>query len=232
MSVFLFLTMISFVRAAWIAALLIIALVSRWTRRKAIWTVMLLLVVFALTVPTVREEILPSGSTEFSNPEILSHVTTGRTTLWGELWERGIDALPSGQGWGYVWSLTPEQLFGIEGVFTTGGNPFVYVHNDFLYLFVELGIAGIALLVLFWVQLAWNIVRLSRSSDESVRYDVRVLVPIVIVMFFVQLVDNGFAIRFVGERFFAAAGLIFGLVALSRSGSRQGTDVGSEVALT
>ena len=39
----------------------------------------------------------------------------------------------------------------------------------------------------------------------------------IVVMFFVQLFDNGFAIRFVAERFFIAAGLVFGLHYLRQS---------------
>jgi O-antigen ligase len=233
MAVFLFLTLISFVRVAWIASLLVIVLVSRWTRRKAFWTVLTLLLVLGLTIPTVREEILPGGSTEFSNPDILSYVTTGRSALWGELWERGSAAAPGGQGWGYMWSLTSEELFDVEGVFTSEDNPFIYVHNDFLYLFVELGIAGVALLLLFWLQLVWNVVRLSRKGDEPARYGVRVLVPIVIVMFFVQLFDNGFALKFVAERFFAAAGLILGLASLpSRRLSIDGEELEPAIAST
>jgi hypothetical protein len=37
------------------------------------------------------------------------------------------------------------------------------------------------------------------------------LLPIIIVMFFVQLFDNGFAIVAVATRFFIAAGIVFGL---------------------
>jgi O-antigen ligase len=110
-----------------------------------------------------------------------------------------------------MWSLTPNDIFGIEGVFVTQENQFIFAHNDFLYLFVELGILGVGLLVVFWLHLFRSIRRLSRSPDALTRYRVRVLIPIIVVMLLVQLFDNGFAIRFVAERFFIAAGLVFGM---------------------
>jgi hypothetical protein len=68
----------------------------------------------------------------------------------------------------------------------------------------------------FWLFLIRRIRLLSRSNVEQVRYDVRVLVPVTVVMFLVQLFDNGFAIRFVAERFFIVAGLVFGLASLQQ----------------
>ncbi len=109
-----------------------------------------------------------------------------------------------------------RDLFGVEGVFTSGQNPGIFPHNDFLYLFVELGILGSALLLVYWIHLFHTTRLLSRSRSESIRYDVRLLVPVIVTMLFVQLFDNGFAIRFVAERFFIAAGLVFGLYYLVR----------------
>ena len=82
---------------------------------------------------------------------------------------------------------------------------------------MEFGILGFGLLVAFWLHLLRKIRLLSRSPGEQARYDVRVLVPVIIVMLLVQLFDNGFAIRFVAERFFIAAGLVFGLQYLRQS---------------
>jgi O-antigen ligase len=110
-----------------------------------------------------------------------------------------------------MWSLTPTDIFGFENVFVTQENAFIFAHNDFIFLFVELGIIGLGLLIAFWLHLFRKIRALSRSHSESTRYRVRVVIPIIVVMFFVQLFDNGFAIRFVAERFFIAAGLVFGM---------------------
>lgn len=211
MVAFLCLTAIGFGRAAWIAALWVFALVSKWTGRKSFWFVAAVSVVIALTVPVVAQRILPGGTADVANPAALAQVTTGRSVLWGELWKRATDALPFGHGWGYVESLNSFDIFGSARGFSSGRSSFVFPHNDFLYLFLQLGIVGAALLVAFWLSLLHKIRFLARSRIESVRYGVRVLVPVIIVMFVVQLFDNGFAIQFVAEKFFLAAGLIFGL---------------------
>ena len=124
--------------------------------------------------------------------------------------------MPFGHGWGYTWSLTSTELFGFEGQFGAEGNGYVFPHNDFLFLYLEFGILGLGLLIVFWLFLIRKIRLLSRSNDKQVRYDVRVLVPVTVVMFLVQLFDNGFAIRFVAERFFIVAGLVFGLASLQQ----------------
>ena len=213
--VFSLLTVMGLSRAAWMAALMIFALVSFWTGRRAFWVICCLLLVLALTVPVVGEQIV-SGRSANTGSETITEVTTGRNLLWQDLWARGVDALPFGKGWGYIWSLTPTDIFGFENVFVTQENAFIFAHNDFLYLFVELGSIGLGLLLVFWLQLFRRIRTLSRSVDEATRYRVRVLVPIIVVMFIVELFDNGFAIRFVAERFFVAAGLVFGLHYMGR----------------
>jgi O-Antigen ligase len=207
---FFCLTAIGFGRATWIAALWIVGLVSKWTGRKWFWAASALFLVVVLTVPVVAERITSSKATGADSQVTLTQLTTGRSVLWEDLWKRGTDALPFGQGWGYTWSLSPTDVFGFK-TFVVGTNPFVYPHDDFLYLFVELGVMGFGLLLVFWLHLLRTIRSLSRSRIVWASYSVRVLVPVIIVMFVVQLFDNGFAIRFVAERFFMAAGLVFGL---------------------
>jgi O-antigen ligase len=222
---FLCLTAIGFSRAAWIATFWVFALVSRWTRRKTFWLVASLFLVIVFTVPLVAERIGSVSEADIGTPATLSQVTSGRSELWADLWDRGVEAFPMGQGWGYMWSLTSMEIFGTQ-TFTTGGNFFIYPHNDFLYLFVELGIVGFGLLVIFWLSLFQRVRRLTRSPREPIRYSVMVLVPVLIVMLVVQLVDNGFAIGFVAYRFFAAAGLVFGLY----YSARESAGVGAHMA--
>jgi O-antigen ligase len=217
---FLCLASIGFSRAAWIATLWVFALVSRWTRRKTFWLVASSFLVIVFTVPLVAERIVSVSETDIGTPATLSQVTSGRSELWADLWDRGVEAFPMGQGWGYIWSLTPMDIFGVETFVTRV--PFVYPHNDFLFLFVELGIMGFGLLVAFWLNLFQKVRRLSRSQREPIRYSVRVLVPVIIVMFVVQMFDNGFAISFVADKFFAAAGLVFGLYNSTRESGGVG----------
>jgi O-antigen ligase len=186
------------------------------------WFVASLFLVIVFTVPLVAERIVSVPGADVGTPATLNQVTTGRSKLWANLWDRGVEALPMGQGWGYVWSLTPRDIFGVEGVFNAGGNPFVYPHNDFLFLFVELGIVGFGLLALFWLGLFQKVRHLTHSPRQPIRYSVMVLVPVLIVMLVVQMFDNGFAIDFVAYRFFAAAGLVFGLHYSTREGARVG----------
>jgi O-antigen ligase len=209
---FLSATVLGWARIMWIAALVFFALVSKWTGRKAFWIASSLILVLALTVPLVGERILPGGTADITDTETIDRITTGRSVLWEDLWRRGAEALPWGNGWGYMWSLTPIELFGFEGAFTAGGNPFVYPHNDFLFVFLELGILGLGLLIGFWIQLLRRIRLVLRAHDEAACFGVRVLVPILVVGLLVQLFDNGFAIRPVAERFFLAAGLALGLI--------------------
>jgi O-Antigen ligase len=211
MIVFLGLTIVSYNRAAFITALLSFALVSLWTGRKSIWIVASLVVALGLTIPAVGEAIAPGGSIDITNQQTLEQVTSGRSVLWEDLWRRGTEAFPWGNGWGYIWSLTPVDIFGFEGAFTTGDNPFVYPHNDFLFLFVELGVIGLGFLLVFWFQLLRRFRVLSRAPDGLVRYDARILAPILVLMFFLQVFANGLSLRFVAERFFIAAGLICGM---------------------
>ena len=207
---FLCLTAIAFGRAAWVAVLLVFALVSIWTHRKSFWIATSLVLVIVLTIPVVRERILPSGTADMTSQAQLDRITTGRSELWEKLWTRGVEAWPFGQGWGYVESLTPIDLFGFD-TFVTDKNEFIYAHDDFLYLFVQLGILGFGLLVVYWMNLLVKVRHLSRSASESVRYSVRVLVPVLIVEFIMQLFANGFAVQFVAEKAFMASGLVFGL---------------------
>ena len=211
MVMFFCLTVIGFGRATWVAALSIFALVSAWTGKKSFWVVSALVLVLVLTVPVVGERVLPGSSAGGVSGVTVARVTTGRSELWEVLLDRGADASAFGHGWGYTWSLTSTEIFGFEGAFGAEGNGFIYPHNDFLFLFLELGILGFGLLVVFWLDLLRRIRILSRSPSEWMRYEVRVLVPVIVVMFFVQLFDNGFAIRFVAGRFFIAAGLVCGL---------------------
>ena len=224
---FLCLTFVGFSRAAWVATLCVFARVSRWTRNKMFWLVASLFLVIAFTVPLVAERIVSASGPDVGTPATLDQLTTGRSQLWADLWDRGVEALPMGQGWGYMWSLTANDIFGFE-TFVSGGNFFMYAHNDFLFLFVELGIVGFALLALFWLSLAQKVRRLTRNPREPIRYSVMILVPILIVMLMVQMFDNGFAIGFLAFRFFTAAGLVFGLYYSARESVRFG--VGAQMA--
>jgi hypothetical protein len=80
---------------------------------------------------------------------------------------------------------------------------------------VQLGVVGLGLFIVLWLHLVYAIRSVSRGLDPFIRYDVRILVPIVVSAFPAFLFANPLSIRFVSERFFIAAGLILGLHYLS-----------------
>ena len=213
------LMLIGYGRAGWIAALIIAALVSLWTRRKLFWVAAAVVIVIGLTIPVFRERVLPTEGTGLSGNAALAKLTTGRWPLWVFLWDHSVNALPEGHGFGYEWSLTSAQVFHAQNQFGAGKLGFngIFAHNDFLYLFSELGIFGAGLLLLQWGYLFVVTRRLSRRGlYDYAGYGARVLTPILIVMLCVQLFDNGFTIRVVAEHFYLLAGAICGLWEWSR----------------
>jgi hypothetical protein len=223
---FAILTGVAFVRTAWLAALITVIMVARLVRKQRYWLIVPLALVLAMMIPVARERVLPGAGegieSAFSDSQ---RITTGRWGLWSILWsEEMAPAMPWGNGYGHTFSLSPERLFGFEtfqGPQST--SPFVYPHNDFIFWGIELGILGIAALVIFWVRLLQALRWMSRAgplhSDVANAY---ALVGIIVTMFLVQIVDNSFAVRIVGESSFLAAGFIFGLKArIGGKGNRR-----------
>lgn len=169
-------------RTGWIAAMVIVAMASMWTRRKAVWVVVPLVALTVLTVPVFRERVLSSVDTGGGfGAEALSKLSTGRWPLWVYLWDRGSDALPAGNGFGFEWSLSSEEVFGFAGDFESESSVFIFPHDDFIYLFVELGIVGAVLLLIQWVQVLRATRYLSGRGRESfAQYGARVLTPVIV----------------------------------------------------
>jgi hypothetical protein len=75
--------------------------------------------------------------------------------------------------------------------------------------------------MLFWLQLFRRITAVLRAPNESARFGVRALLPVLVVGFLVQLFDNGFVIRPVAERVFLVAGLVLGLAFVAKRTGRD-----------
>jgi hypothetical protein len=197
----------SLVRGAWVAALLVISFSAGHLRKRAYWLIIPLAVMLVLTIPLARERVVPSESAS-------ADITTGRWQLWSIVWtEEVAPALPWGNGFGHAWSLEPEDLFGFatfrfENQRESG---FLYLHNDFLFWLVEFGFLGLILFLLYWKHVLGVTRRLLRNHDPSVRAAAFLFTGTIITMLVVQLVENGFAFRFMAERFFVATGFLFGL---------------------
>ena len=205
--VFSVLASIGFGRAAWIAGLLVFALVSM-DGQEGLLGRLLLLLVLVLTVPIVGERVLPEVLPTSRTCNACSGDDWSFGALGGAVEERS--RCPAVWEW-LGFHLVPYlgQIFGFGGQFGLG-NPTLLPTQR-----LPVPLCGA------WNPGSWTTGRSfgsifsARSGVCHVvatsRYDVRVLLPVIMVMFLVQLFDNGFAIRFVAERFFISAGLVFGM---------------------
>lgn len=202
------LVIFSFTRGAWLVALVLVTILPIRRGRRGYWLVLPVIALIATGVPLIEERLLSDLSGGLQQSLESGDLGTGRWGLWRELMPRVLEGFPIGHGFGYVWSLTPESLFGSSS-FTSETNPFVYVHNDFLYWALELGLIGLALIVVFWTRLLAALRRVARLTGGM---DHTALVGgIILTMFVASMVDNGLFIRPVAERFFVVAGVVLAL---------------------
>lgn len=212
----------SFARGAWLVALVLTALLPLKTGKALLWLLVPIVVVGALSIPGVEERLTSDIQGGIRQSFESGDFATGRWGLWQELWDRSLQAFPGGQGFGYIWDLSPTSLFGSSS-FTSEDNPFVYAHNDFLYWMVELGVIGLAAMVFFWGRLA-IIVRKLRRTDRADRLGRAFVGGIVLTMFVASMADNGLFIRSLAERFFIVAGAAWAAVAMLRQGDEDALD--------
>jgi O-antigen ligase len=217
----LFLTVVSRVRAVWIAVAITLALLAFRSGKRGYLIILVAAIVLALLTPTARQEVSRSESGDIIAELRSGDITTGRWTLWTQLWGQAQVALPWGNGFGHVWSLSSQDLFGAPGEFQSDESGVVPPHNDFLYLLVEFGVPGLLLLLFFWVKLFRAQVAVANSRDPSRRRSGWLLLGMLVTGLMVALIDDLFAVRPLAERFFPVAGFIFGLAELERA-QREG----------
>ena len=107
-----------------------------------------------------------------SSDVTLARVTTGRSELWGSYWNgEPMHAFRPRLGLHVVSDFDRDIRFrGCNSARREAASSIP--HNDFLFLFMELGILGFGLLVVFWLDLLRRIRLLSRSRSEWIRYEV------------------------------------------------------------
>jgi tetratricopeptide (TPR) repeat protein len=93
------------------------------------------------------------------NPTVVGQ--DGRLVIWREAWRMALDAPWLGIGLGTYWLAWPPYRHPQDG---SGG---FYVHNDYLQLWIEIGIPGLALLIAAYVAVLILFVRLQRSSHVT-----------------------------------------------------------------
>ena len=208
----------SFGRAVWIAAAATsVLLVLLDKKRVCAVAIVTLLVAVSLWIPTARQEIASSETGDIAAALRTGQIATGRWELWTELWVRAEQAFPWGNGFGFTWSLSSEELFGAQGLFGGPDAGVIFPHSDFVFLLVEFGIVGLLLMLMFWAGLLRANFRAASSLHPEVRVVGRSLIGIVMTGLLVALVDNLFAIRPFAERFFPIAGMVFALGLIERT---------------
>jgi O-antigen ligase len=195
------------VRGAWLSALVAVLFVALWARKSRYLLLVLLALVVVLAVPVARDRVVPNAEQAQGGG-----FTTGRMELWTRLWNEEIEpALPWGNGFGHTFGLTSQDVFG-EGSTSFGtseDSTFVYPHNDFIFLMVELGLLGLSLVVLFWGQLVSAFRSASRGMSANQPY-VQILGGVLITAFVVQFVGSLLLFTALAAPFFVAAGFVFG----------------------
>jgi O-antigen ligase len=195
------------VRGAWLSALVAILFVSVWARKSRYLLLAILALIVMLAVPVARDRVVPNEEQAAGGG-----FTTGRLDLWTHLWNNEIEpTLPWGNGFGHTFTVSSEDAFG-EGstsFATSEGSTFVYPHNDFIFLMVELGLVGLVLVVLFWSQLLIAFRSVSRTASEN-KPHVQILGGVLITAFVVQFVGSLLLFTLLATPFFVAAGFVFG----------------------
>ena len=218
--VLLSLTILSVIRAAWVAAAITVTVIAVRSGRRGYAFILLSVIVLTLLVPTVRQEVSRSESGDIVEQLRTGGITTGRWSLWTGLWHQAETALPWGNGFGHIWSLSSEDLFGVPGQFGSQESGFVPPHSDFMYLFVEFGIPGVVLLAFFWLRLFRARNLLTRSAEPQSRQSAWLLLGMLVTGLMVALVNDLLLVRPFAERFFPVAGFVFGLSLVERKRSR------------
>jgi len=204
LSFFSLLVTFAYGRGAWLVAFVLVTMIPFHTGKKMYWLLLPLLGMIAFTIPVIQERLLSDITGGLQRSLESGDLGTGRWGLWQELWDRGLAAFPQGHGFGYVWELSPTALFA-HSSFTTEGNPFVYAHNDFLYWAVELGLAGLAAMLVFWARIV-GVVRRITVRARTIEPGAGFVGGVILTMFVASMVDNGLFISAVGQRFFIVAG--------------------------
>lgn len=202
---------LTYVRGALLGCLILTAITLGSAGRRRYLVGVLAGLILILSFTTVTERLTRGAEGRVGELVTSSTFTTGRTKIWGALWDRAQDGFPWGNGFGYVWSLDPQALLGTQN---WGYGNFIYPHNDIVFLAVELGVPGLLLFVAFWALLVRAMVRVWRNP--SLQTSFYQLGSVAVVMVPAHMFGNGLLVPLMGERFSIFAGLLLGLGMVSR----------------
>jgi hypothetical protein len=214
-AVFLMAMIPDLVRGAWLSAFIAVFVVSLLAGKRWFWLLIPAALMAILIVPTARERVVPNQAQAAGGG-----YTTGRLELWSRLSDRLESGLPFGNGFGYTFTLTSQNVYG-PGSSNFSASPsqsFIYPHNDFIFWMVELGWIGLLGVVLFWGQLMSAFRSVSRSTN-GYKIHAQVLSGVLITAFVTQLVASTFFFTPLANVFFIVAGFIFGAQDIDRNAS-------------
>lgn len=135
--------------------LLVLGLWDRVARRRLV-VVAALAAVAVVLVPLVVPDSTLVRSFSFASTDV-EGTSSGRTDMWRESWQ--------------VISERPETGVGTGG-YSEINPPMIYPHNLLLELGVELGIAGVLLMILFLAHAVWRLLRAFRRGPHGDRVTV------------------------------------------------------------
>lgn len=171
---------LSFSRAAWLSSIIILYLLAIYFNKK--YLLILPTFLFIIILYIFWERIFDVA--------YLGDISTGRFLLWStflsHLFTYG--NLFFGLGIGYTFKFNPKELVGFVG-FQAADNPYIYVHNDFLYFFLETGMIGLLLFIYFYVIIIRDInkfLRNEKNNLDEIKIILSVkcsLIPIIIMHF-------------------------------------------------
>lgn len=183
----------TYARAAWGGLLGVAALLAFLEYRRLLGFGLIAAIVLAIVFPSATEQLtgrfadLSPTSTGYSNNSL-----SWRTELWQRMLPYGYDKPVTGHGIGSFLPLTNVEIgvfdYRFQNATSSAANIEVYPHNDYILLFVELGVLG----VLFWFGLlvasgviAWR----ARRHPQLREYAVGVT-GLIIALLAISATDN------------------------------------------
>jgi hypothetical protein len=199
--------LMSVTRGAWISVAVFVIILAFQARY---WRLLLILPLFALLymVPGVRSRLTSDLAGGLAIAIQTGTAGSHRVLLWSVLARIALQAPVFGHGVGYLSSISPALIFG-EGQFVAGENPQVFAHNDFLFLMLDLGLIGAIMytvaLTSFWRSLIRGLNDVNARGDRRMQALLLGCLGVALVTLVAQLVDNGFFINALFERFMVMA---------------------------
>lgn len=198
---------LTYARIAWIALFIFLGLLTLWRARFLILPLVLIPLVLITFSPTIRDRV-----TEIFNPTPDSSITW-RQTLWHDMLLKtdydNREILGSGMD---TFRISSEQLRGVR----FGSND---PHNDFVKFYVEGGVVGVSILLLYLGAFIFLVTRIVLTTpSHSLRALATIAGFVIVTLLLASLSDNVFKNTPVQWVLWSLLG---GLLALQRESTKK-----------